>query len=140
MIKFRLIDRRTTVSKRIQALKDQLEELPKEFMRKTADEIVYNSPVDTGTYMDAHSIGATTSSTSSKNKPRNQPWQDHAQRTLDRLYAQIEALPPEETKHFISNNSDHAWKVEYEHGYAPYTTARAKAEFILQDAIRKVMK
>ena len=72
MIKFKLTDRRTNVSKRIDALKEQLEELPKEFMRRTVDEIVAYSPVDTGTYMDSHNIGEVGEPASSKGKPQNQ--------------------------------------------------------------------
>ena len=47
MIKFKLIDNRTSVSKRIKELEQKLEEFPKEFMRITADVIIKNSPVDT---------------------------------------------------------------------------------------------
>lgn len=139
MIKFKFVDKRTNVGKRIAALMEQLEELPKEFLRLTADEIVARSPVDTGTYMEAHNIGATTAPTTSTGKPRHQEYGTYADAALGRLYAQIEALPTDTTRHYISNNSQHAWKVEYEHGWAPYTSAREKAQIILDDAIRKVM-
>lgn len=139
MIKFKLVDRRTNVHRRIEALKEQLEELPKEFMRQTVDEIIRNSPVDTGTYMDAHNIGATKGITTSHGKPHNQPFSQHSEPAKERLYSQIEALGPEVTKHFISNNAAHAWKVEYELEYAPYTTARGRAQTLLDQAIAKVM-
>lgn len=139
MIKFKLTDRRTNVAKRIDALKEQLEELPKEFMRMTATEIVLNSPVDTGTYMDAHNIGVTRGATSSFDKPKNQDYQTYADSALERLYSQIEALGPEVTRHYISNNSLHAWKVEYEHGWAPYSSTRDIAQSLLDKAIAKVM-
>ena len=54
MIKFKIIDNRTKVSKRIKELEQKLEEFPKEFMKITADVIIKNSPVDIGTYMDVH--------------------------------------------------------------------------------------
>ena len=57
MIKFKLIDNRTRVSKKIAQLQEKLEQFPKEFMKITADIVIKNSPVDTGTYMDAHQIG-----------------------------------------------------------------------------------
>ena len=139
MIKFKLVDNRTRVARKIKELQDQLEELPKVFMKKTADEIVFNSPVDTGTYMDAHNIGIVGSLTISNGKPRNQPWQPYAQTAIERLYAQIDGLDFNTTKHYISNNSAHAWKVEYELQYAPYTITRAKAQALLDDAIREVM-
>ena len=56
MIKFKLVDNRTRVSKKIKELQEKLEEFPKEFMRITADIVIENSPVDTGTYMDAHDV------------------------------------------------------------------------------------
>lgn len=139
MIKFKLVDRRTKVHRRIEALKEQLEELPKEFMRTTVDEIIEYSPVDTGTYMDAHNIGTTRGATSSFGKPQNQDYQTYAESARERLYSQIAALGPEVTKHYISNNSLHAWKVEYELGYAPYSSARRTAQTLLDKAIAKVM-
>lgn len=139
MIKFKLVDNRTRVSRKIKELQEQLSEVPKEFLRLTAREIVFESPVDTGTYMDAHNIGYVGSLSTSHGKPKNQPYEPYASTALDRLYTQINALPPETTKHYISNNSAHAWKVEYELGYSPYTTARAKAQTLLDEAIRKVM-
>ena len=145
MIKFRLIDNRTRVSKRIRELEQKLEELPKEFMRLTADYIIELSPVDTGTYMDAHQIGETIAPTNSRGKPRNQSYSDYAKWARDRLYMQIENLPKEDSKYFISNNSQHAWRVEYQPETlkdsskgAPYTLARAKAPIFLEEATRRV--
>ena len=140
MIKFKLIDNRTKVSKQIAELKDKLEIIPKEFLKETVTEIVLESPVDTGTYMDSHNVGVVGAMSSSKGKPRHQNYQDHADKALERMFAQIDALPESTTKHFIANNSEHAWKVEYEFGYAPYTTARAKAQQILDRVIARVMR
>lgn len=145
MIKFRLVDKRTNVSRRIKELQDQLTELPKEFMRLTADKIIENSPVDTGTYMDSHNIGENAPVTNSRDKPRNQSKADYAEKARDRLYYQIDNLPFVDTKHYISNNSQHAWKVEYEGWpsqgpYSPYTIARASAPMLLDEAVRRVMK
>lgn len=138
MIRFKLVDRRTSVSKRIDELKQKLEELPKEFMKALATEIVFQSPVDTGTYMEAHNIGETTGVTTSKGKPKKQPFEPYAQAALNKLFDQIDSLPETPVKQYISNNSAHAWKVEYEYGYEPYTIARAKAQILLDDTVRKL--
>ena len=139
MIKFKLVDGRTKVAKQLKELQDKLGIIPKDFLKETVDEIVLNSPVDTGTYMDSHNVGVVGEPATSRGKPRNQSYEDHANRALERMYLQIDALPEDSTRHYISNSADHAFFVEYEHGHAPYTVARAKAQQILDEVIRKVM-
>lgn len=143
MIKFKLIDNRTRVSKRIKELERKLEEFPKEFMRITADVIIKNSPVDTGTYMDAHQIGTSESITTSHGKPHNQSYGDFASEARDRLYSQINGLSVDGSNWFITNNSAHAVRVEYTGwdfvpAYSPYTIARGYAPIALEEAKAKV--
>ena len=143
MIKFKLIDNRTRVSKRIKELEQKLEEFPKEFMRITADVIIKNSPVDTGTYMDAHQIGTSESITTSHGKPHNQSYGDFASEARDRLYSQINGLSVDGSNWFITNNSAHEIRVEYTGwdfvpAYSPYTTARGYAPVALEEAKAKV--
>ena len=143
MIKFKLIDNRTSVSKRIKELEQKLEEFPKEFMRITADVIIKNSPVDTGTYMDAHQIGTSESMTTSHGKPHNQSYGDFASEARDRLYSQIEGLSVDGSNWFITNNSAHAIRVEYTGwdfvpAYSPYTIARGYAPVALEEAKARV--
>ena len=143
MIKFKLIDNRTNVSKRIKELEQKLEEFPKEFMRITADVIIKNSPVDTGTYMDAHQIGTSESITTSHGKPHNQSYGDFASEARDRLYSQINGLSVDGSNWFITNNSAHAIRVEYTGwdsvpAYSPYTIARGYAPVALEEAKAKV--
>ena len=143
MIKFKLIDNRTSVSKRIKELEQKLEEFPKEFMRITADVIIKNSPVDTGTYMDAHQIGTSESITTSHGKPHNQSYGDFADAAKDRLYSQIEGLRVDGSNWFITNNSAHNVRVEYTGwdnvpAYSPYTIARGYAPVALEEAKAKV--
>lgn len=143
MIKFKLIDNRTRVSKRIKELEQKLEEFPKEFMRITADVIIKNSPVDTGTYMDAHQIGTSESITTSHGKPHNQSYGDFASEARDRLYSQINGLSVDGSNWFITNNSAHAVRVEYTGwdfvpAYSPYTIARGYAPIALEEAKAKV--
>lgn len=139
MIKFKLVDNRTRVSKKIKQLEEKLQELPKEFLRITADVIIENSPVDTGTYMDAHQIGTSESISTSYGKPRNQPYSSFAESARDRLYSQIERLNVDGSNWFITNNSVHAIRVEYTGwdnipAYSPYTIARGYAPVALEEA------
>lgn len=139
VVRFKLVDNRTKVSKKIEKLQEKVSNIQPEFMKRMVKAIVDLSPVDTGTYMDSHNVGIIGASTSSAGKPRNQPYQIHADQALERLYAQIDALPIGVVS-FIANNSKHAPLVEYEYDYAPYTIARGKAEAILKDTISKVMR
>ena len=143
MIKFKIIDNRTKVSKRIKELEQKLEEFPKEFMKITADVIIKNSPVDTGTYMDAHQIGTSESITTSHGKPHNQPHSNFAETARDRLYSQINGLSVDGSDWFITNNSAHAIRVEYigwdnVPAYSPYTIARGYAPIALEEAKARV--
>ena len=143
MIKFKLVDNRTRVSKRIKELQEKLEEFPKQFMRITADIIIENSPVDTGTYMDAHQIGTSESITTSHGKPHNQPYSNFADAARDRLYSQINGLGVDGSDWFITNNSAHNIKVEYtgwdsKPAYSPYTIARGYAPIALEEAKARV--
>ena len=143
MIKFKLVDNRTRVSKKIKELQEKLEEFPKEFMRITADTVIENSPVDTGTYMDAHQIGTSESITTSHGKPRNQPYGNFASEARDRLYSQINGLNVDGSNWFITNNSAHNMRVEYtgwdsKPAYSPYTIARGYAPIALEEAKARV--
>ena len=143
MIRFKLVDNRTRVSKKIKELQEKLEEFPKQFMRITADIIIGNSPVDTGTYMDAHQIGTSESITTSHGKPHNQPYNNFADAARDRLYSQINGLSVDGSNWFITNNSAHNIKVEYtgwdsKPAYSPYTIARGYAPIALEEAKARV--
>ena len=143
MIKFKIIDNRTKVSKRIKELEQKLEEFPKEFMKITADVIIKNSPVDTGTYMDAHQIGTSESITTSHGKPHNQPYSNFAETARDRLYSKINGLSVDGSDWFITNNSAHNMRVEYtgwdsKPAYSPYTIARGYAPIALEEAKARV--
>ena len=138
-VSFKVVDNRTNVSKKIEQLNNQLENYGKYFLEGMATEIVLNSPVDTGTYMEAHSLGTTTANgfSSSYGKPKNQDYNAFAQPALDRLLASISSLGENWTNARFSNNALHASDVEYEHGYAVYTIARNKAPIIAQEASQR---
>lgn len=136
MIKVKLLDNRFSVFKKMKLLEEKLEELPKAYLKELATEVVLQSPVDTGTYMDHHNIGAVGDPVNSHGKPRNQDWQPHADRAIDRMYNQIDALPTDTSRYYISNSAVYAEKVELEH--LPYTLAKAKSQQLLEQAKGKV--
>lgn len=138
-VSFKVVDNRTNVSKKIEELNNKLENYGKYFLEGMATQIVLTSPVDTGTYMEAHELGMGTSGgySSSYGKPKNQDYNAYAQSTLDRLIAAIDSLGENWTNARFSNNALHASDVEYEHGYAVYTMARNKAPLIAQEAAQR---
>ena len=112
-------------------------------MRITADIVIENSPVDTGTYMDAHQIGTSESITTSHGKPHNQPYSNFADEARNRLYSQINGLNVDGSDWFITNNSAHNMRVEYtgwnsKPAYSPYTIARGYAPIALEEAKARV--
>ena len=141
-VSFKVVDNRTNISKKIQELNNQLENYGKFFLEGMANEIVLASPVDTGTYMESHSLGQTTPTgfNSSFGKPKKQPYDTYAQATLNRLYASIESLGGDWTTAKFSNIALHANEVEYEHGYGVYTMARDKAPLIAQEAAQRAKR
>lgn len=97
------------------------------YLQGMANQLILFSPVDTGTYITNHNLGTGSSggSISSKGKPRNQPWSTFADQGLGRLAADISAMASQPASVTFSNSAEHAFEVEYDHGYAPYTkTAR----------------
>lgn len=141
MVRFKVVDNRTKVSEEIKRLEEQLDKFTKYYLEGLATEVVLESPVDTGTYITSHHITQTAPSgqTSSHGKPRQQDWETFAQQALNNLFAEIEAFGPLDkvTTYYIANNASHANFVEYEHGYAPYSKARASAGKISSEAAAK---
>lgn len=117
-------------------LQDIVEGFQEEYLRGMSDQIVLRSPVDTGTYMDGHNLGtsAVAPSESSRDKPRKQPYEPHANEALANLYRQAAALPHNSQRVVFSNNAYHADVVEYELGYAPYRSAAREHSRIASEA------
>lgn len=117
-------------------LEQMLEGYTEIYAQKMAEQIVLRSPVDTGTYMEGHNLGvsAVGASSSSKGKPRKQPYQPYAQAALNQLFMQASALPHNSNRIVFSNNSFHADEVEYKHGYAPYRSAAREHSRIAKEA------
>jgi hypothetical protein len=141
---FRLIDRRLRgVDRLLDETFAEFDNMKKDVFKAVAAKVVDFSPVDTGTYMDAHNIaiGRSSSATdmSSKGKPRNRPKQPHANAVIDRLHGQIDAMSPEDKSAFIGNSSHHGMVVEYggpkTPAYAPYTRAREASKRIIASVL-----
>ena len=117
-------------------LEQMIEGYTEIYAQKMAEQIVLRSPVDTGTYMEGHNLGvsAVGASSSSEGKPRKQPYQPYAQEALNRLFMQASALPHNAHRIVFSNDAFHADMVEYEHGYAPYTSAAREHHRIAKEA------
>lgn len=145
MVTFKLIDNRRSFAKKLKTLEDRVTELKREFMRQIAQEVVNNSPVDTGTYMDSHNIGEVGAPSSSIGKPQGQARDPYVERALERLLAQIDSLDPSFKKAYINNSALHGPLVEYQHEagdgrpYAPYTRAREQSNNLFKVAEAKVM-
>lgn len=136
MIKVKVLDNRFRVFKKMKELEEKLEQLPKQYLKELATEVVLQSPVDTGTYMDSHNIGQVGEYAVSHGKPHNQPYEPHANSALERMFMQIESLPVDTTRYYISNSAAHAQKVELIH--MPYTIAKSQSDALLEESKRKL--
>lgn len=139
-VSFKVVDNRTSISRKIKELEDQITNYRTYFLQGMAEQVVLESPVDTGTYITSHTISSSIPGgmTSSVGKPKNQDWGTYAQIGLDKLFADIDALPDKTlTSIRMSNTAEHAGYVEYELGYAPYTTVRNMANVISAQAAAK---
>lgn len=146
-VQYRFIDKRRIPTNLEELLKDKIDDVQKSLYSKMAAKIVEFSPVDTGTYMDNHTIGVGRSSAaataSSNGKPRKQSRGPYESAALSRMLYQINALPNNPGVVFIGNFAVHASFVE--HGgpnwtvaYSPYRRARAMSAALLNEAVAEV--
>lgn len=144
---FRLIDNRRNDSELLNAVFGSVDEFRRVFYKKIIDEIIKNSPVDTGTYMESHEIqeGRTSAvgTNSSRGKPRSQPKELYANSARSKLFAQIDSLTQNHRSVHIGNYSVHAPLVEYGGVkmpiiYAPYTRARDATPRFIREAIEEL--
>ena len=133
----------------IRKIEQDLEDVRNEFLKGMAREVVLPSPVDTGTYVMSHNVGERSAAGQFTGNIRyiGPPGQNRGamqQEALSKLYTQIDALPAEQTRVSLSNNSAHANLVENgganwtRSPYKIYETARNIAPSVLQEAINKV--
>jgi len=119
---------------KFQKITEDLEEFGQIYGRMTAEDLVINSPVDTGTFMDSYYAGSgyTGGFNSSKGKPRKQPWAPYAGDAIARMSSQVAALKGS-TQMVFGNSAEHAFEVEYDHGYRPF----GKAANLHADRVRR---
>ena len=140
MISFRLLGNTGALADKIRKLERQIDTFKTEILNEAAGVLVTQSPVDTGTYMNrfavsqtGNSVGATQGPSSSYGLPRNQNWQEAADRAMSRMETSIAALGDAKGVRF-TNDAEHADDVEYVHGYAPFTTMRSRLPEIVDRA------
>lgn len=123
---------------KFQKLTDTLEEYPRAYLNLVASELVLNSPVDSGTYMDNHYVeGSGTDGTpTSKGKPTKQPWQTFANKAINRMSTAIATFTGNIAT--FGNSSYHSNLVEYKHGYAPFEKTRREHRRLAKQALESL--
>jgi hypothetical protein len=129
----------------IKKIEGQLDNVQTGFLEKIAETLVSFSPVDTGAYVESHSINTSSGSGRSRTS-HGRPKQDinSAKGTaLDQLLSDVAAVSPDASKVFMNNRSPHNKEVEFggynwgKDGYYVYTRTRAMAPQLLEEAIRE---
>lgn len=140
----------TKLSSRLKKIEGDLDKIKTEFLIGMVEDIVNitirendkgKPAVDTGAYIESHSVRATRGAgraRSSKNKPQNQDPSVKAAEALSMLMEDIASLPKDAPDIYLSNNSPHASLVEFTHGYNVYGIARNRAKIHLENAKNKV--
>lgn len=142
---FRVIDRRSSPSRALDAIDSALGTLHKRAVQHMVEKVVEYSPVDTGTYMDSHNVhqGRTAASPteSSARKPKDQPYGEHASAALSRMQGQIETLG-NAREAVVANDAVHARYVEYGSskmfGYAVYLRARESTKDFIRSMVAEM--
>lgn len=135
---FRVIDRRTSPARALDALDSTLSEAHRKAVAYMVQRVVDYSPVDTGTYISSHNVreGRTSgeATESSHRKPRRQSKSTFADAAVSKMLSQLGDLK-NPRRVVIANDAVHARYVEYgtskSFGYAVYSRARLDTvEFI----------
>jgi len=131
MVQFKAISKLDTSRDLLRKFEQASVEVKKHVLRGLADEVVKNSPVDTGNYMLSHEIvaggrdgGFPASPTTSNGLPRNQSHETKASQAQAALYAAIEAVQPTDNQFMLRNRAEYDAKVEYL-GWGPGSGAPA---------------
>jgi len=152
MVQFRAIDRRRNPAEMMKTFEMNADRFKKRVYEKIAVEIVDNSPVDTGTYIMAHSVAGGrdegfVGDRSSIGKPRKRNPAQFKALARGNLLRSVAALPAGATDVHFRNRAEHAPKVEYlgwfnsgpatsgfKEPYHVYSRARAKASQFIREA------
>jgi len=134
---------------RLRKIEEDLDLIRTEFLKELATEVIQASPVDTGTYVMSHNVGARSAAGQFTGNiryigPPGQNRQALQDQALNKVVAQIDALPANQDVVSLSNNSAHANIVEsggynwQRPGYAVYESARNRAPYILDTVVNRV--
>ena len=130
----------------VKKIEDQLDSTRSGFLEKIAETLVSLSPVDTGAYVESHSINTSSGSGRSRTSHGRLKTQDASSRkgdALSQLLSDISSISPDTTKVYMNNRSPHNKEVEFggynwsRDGYYVYTRTRAMAGQLLEEAIQE---
>lgn len=124
---------------KFQKITESLEEFGQVYANKFANQLVVNSPVDTGAYMEGFYSGTPSSPTSSHGRKKNQSWQSYANDAIKRLSDGVGEMRGS-TEMVFGNSAEHAEQVEYEHGWRPFGMAREAHSSIARQAWEEVKR
>lgn len=146
-VQFRAIDRRRNPRDLFKQFEESADRMKRAVLSKAANAIVAFSPVDTGTYIMAHSIQAggrqrRVAGVSSADKERGQSKEQFVGPALAQLEADIDNLPAGFTDVMLINAANHAPLVEYlgwenTEAYYVYTETRARMPQFIEEAARE---
>jgi hypothetical protein len=152
MVQFRAIDRRRSPTEVTRSFETKAAAFKQRVYEKIASEVVDLSPVDTGTYIMAHSAAAGRDAAfvgdrTSHGKPRGRSKSQFANLARGNLLRSVAAIPPTATDVYFRNSAEHANKVEtlgwfnsgsalsgYKEPYHVYARARAKVGTFIAEA------
>jgi tagatose-1,6-bisphosphate aldolase non-catalytic subunit AgaZ/GatZ len=130
---------------KLKVLEDKIDKIPKGILTKIVDQIIQDSPDDTGAYILSHSIGRSGNvgySLSSRN--RVQAPETHREDARSKLMAQVATFPADSARIWVGNNAPHVNAVETgeagnwrRSGYYVYTNLRSSVSFMVAEAIRE---
>jgi hypothetical protein len=135
-VRFALIDRRRRDMDPLKSLDASMLGVKREYFLEMVGVLVDASPVDTGNYIESHSLSVRRSggmsTTTSHGLPRHQSAGAKKSEALERLQAAVMTFDDDVKNVYIRNAaSGYASLVEWKYGYAPYRSARDSASRIL---------
>jgi hypothetical protein len=120
MVQFKAISKIDTSGALLRKLEQASLDVKKHVLRGLADEVIKNSPVDTGNYMLSHEIAAggrdgsfSTAPTNSHGLPRGQARGSKAASARSALNSIIDGIQPTDSQFMLRNSAIYAPRVEY---------------------------
>jgi hypothetical protein len=147
-VSFKVIDNRTSISKKIKELEQKLDNFRRYFLEAMAHDLITLSPADTGNYIQSHriaygTVGGTTTSIGKK-RYKGAAKGMFAPAAEAQLLSDIAALPTDGAMTSIkfTNIAEYADKVEYTGWqytgpYKTYTITRNRANIHVESAAAK---